>query len=70
MSYIPDNYDKWLQHDAEQERQLQMLPKCSECGEHIQQERAVYYDGKWCCKECESDFWRRIREDFLENTSK
>ena len=36
---IPDNYDRWAQHDAEQERQLQMLPKCSECGEHIQQER-------------------------------
>lgn len=69
MSYIPDNFDKWARNDAEQERRVKMLPKCCECGEHIQQETAVNYGGKWCCKDCEYDFWHTIRKDFLEKVS-
>lgn len=69
MFYTDDPIRDFERYDAEQERKLQMLPKCHECGEHIQQERAVHYNGKWCCKECEYDFWHSIREEFLENTS-
>lgn len=68
MFYTDDPVSDFERYDAEQERKLKMLPKCCECDEHIQQSRAVYYDGKWCCKECESDFWQKIRDDFLENT--
>ena len=63
---LPDNYDLFVAHDAEQERKLEQLQICDCCGEPIQQEKAVYYNDQWCCEECESDFWSNIREDFLE----
>ena len=64
---MPDNYDLWEAHDAEQERRLAKLPVCDRCGEHIQQEKAIYYNDQWCCEECEWDFWKDIRSDFLED---
>lgn len=39
-------------HEAEQERWLQTLPVCDCCGEHIQQDDALYLDDKWYCDEC------------------
>lgn len=48
--YIPDNYDLFARHDAEQEAQLKKLPECSECGEHIQDEEAYYINGEWICE--------------------
>ena len=52
MPNIPDNYDKWLARDWEQNQWLDSLPKCEICEEPIQQERAVCLDGKWYCDEC------------------
>ena len=47
-----DNYKLWEIHDAEQAASLHKLPKCKECGEHIQQERAVYIGDNWYCDNC------------------
>lgn len=47
-----DNLEKWERHDAEQERQLQRLPKCKICREPIQQADAVYMFGGFICDEC------------------
>lgn len=41
--------------EQEQERQLAHLPKCAECGEPIQQEKAVYIDGHYYCDDCLED---------------
>lgn len=51
---IPDNYDLWETRDREQEAWRERLPRCMNCGEHIQQETAVYLDcvHKWVCDEC------------------
>ena len=38
-------------HDAEQERWLKNRPICSICGEHIQDDSALYLDD-WICDEC------------------
>ena len=54
-------------HDAEQEQWLSKLPVCEVCGEPIQQEKAVYYNDQWFCKEHEAEAWQVIREDFLES---
>ena len=54
---------------AEQEKKLMKLPVCECCGEPIQQEKAVYYNDQWCCEECETDFWKDIRSDFLESVN-
>ena len=55
MSYIPDNYDRWKRHDAEQEAALQELPVCCQCGEHIQQEDAVCINDEYICDSCLDD---------------
>lgn len=65
---IIDNYDLWEAHDRKKEKMLEDLPICEICGEPIQQEKAVYYNDQWCCRDCEEEFWREIREDFLERT--
>lgn len=30
-------------------------------------ETAVYYNDQWICRECETEFWLDIREDFLKD---
>lgn len=52
---------------AEQDRRLDKLPVCECCGKAIQQETAVYYNDQWICRECETEFWLDIREDFLKD---
>ena len=59
--YIPDNYDLFARHDAEQETQLEKLPECSECGEHIQDEEAYYINGEWICERCMDSYKREVQ---------
>ena len=49
---VPDNYDMWAAHDAEQERELAKLPVCCECGEHIQSETCFEINDEIICEEC------------------
>jgi formylmethanofuran dehydrogenase subunit E len=49
---IPDNYDRWKQHDAEQQAKLDKLPKCFECGEPIQDEYGYEFDKGFMCADC------------------
>lgn len=39
-------------YDAECQRELERLPKCVNCGEHIQQDDAVNIGGHYYCDEC------------------
>lgn len=52
--------ERWL--DA-QEDWLNNRPECGICGEHIQQDIAVFYDGDWICDECLDDMRKAIEED-------
>lgn len=52
MFYIPDNYDKWLQHESEQEEELQRLPLCCECEERITDEHCYEVNGEYICERC------------------
>lgn len=63
-----DNYDLWRANERRLEEALLKCPKCCECGEHIQEEKAIKYNGEWYCKDCEEYAWKQIREEFLENT--
>ena len=47
-----DNYELWKQREAELEKELEKLPKCSECGEHIQDEYCYEINGKYICESC------------------
>ena len=55
----PDNYDAFVQHDAQQERQLDRLPVCEYCEHPIQDEYAYCIEGTWICTECMNEHFRR-----------
>ncbi len=47
-----DYLDLYERHEAEQERQLEKLPKCSECGEAITDDHYFDIAGEAVCYEC------------------
>lgn len=51
------DFNAW---DAEQTRQLERLPVCADCDEHIQDESAYYINGEWICKNCMSAYEREV----------
>ena len=61
---IPDNYDAFCRHDAEQERKLTRLPVCIECGEPIQDDFLFDINGDLFCENCMQDVFRKSREDY------
>lgn len=52
MFYTDDPIADFNRYDDEQQRCLERLPRCAECGEHIQQDDAVCMDGHYYCDEC------------------
>ena len=61
MRYSGDPHADFLEHDADQERWLSTLPRCSECGEPIQDEYAYLFHDEWIHEECmEREYKRRI----------
>ena len=63
---IPDNYDRWASHDAEQERQLQKLPVCSCCDNPIQDEYFYQINDENLCVHCLNEYYRKDIEDYVE----
>lgn len=61
-----DNYDFYSQSQIDFVNKIKHLPKCKYCEEHILTEKAVTYNGKWVCNNCEQYLWFDIREDFLK----
>ena len=55
------DFDQW---DAEQARYLARLPKCSECGQPIQDEEYYEIDGKFYCSDCLETYHRHYTEDY------
>lgn len=54
-----DNYDLWVAHDNDMQREIEKLPLCECCGEPIQQDTAVRINGDWYCDDCLDN----LRED-------
>lgn len=63
---IPDNYSQWARHDAQQEAELQTLPVCCECGEHIQTDELFEINDELICPQCMIDNHRKWTEDYCE----
>lgn len=61
---MPDNYSLWARHDAEQEAELQLLPLCCECGEHIQAETCFQINDEIICEECMENY-RKYTDDLM-----
>lgn len=69
--YIPDNYDYFEAMECEREMKLERMPVCECCRNHVQTEKAFYYNDQWFCtdKECEKELmelvWEDIKSDYL-----
>ena len=61
--YSDDPVADFERYDAEQENELQRLPVCCECGNPIQQEKAVRINGDWYCDECLDEMREYTTED-------
>lgn len=55
----PDNYDAFVRHDTEQEKQVDRLPVCEYCEEPIQDDFAFYIEDTWICENCMNDHFRK-----------
>lgn len=65
MFYIPDYCDRWEQHDRQKEKELDMLPKCCECGEAIQSEYCFEINDEFVCERCLIENHRKNTEDLV-----
>lgn len=66
MSYVPDAYDMWEQHEAEQEKALSKLPVCDACGENIQDEYCYRIGNDILCEECMKENFRVDTESLMD----
>lgn len=65
MNY-PDSYDLWEQHERKMDRQLERLPRCSECDEPIQDDHFYLVNGENICEQCLYDNYRKAVEDYID----
>lgn len=63
---MKDNYDMWCEHEAEQERWLQTLPRCCECDEPIQTDELYEINDELICPQCMENNHKKWTENFCE----
>ena len=66
MCYIPDNYDRWAEHDARQEAELRKLPTCDYCGETVMDEYYFDINDEILCVDCLCEHYRKSVDDYIE----
>lgn len=62
---LPDNYDLYRRHEAEQEAALDELPRCCECHKPITDDRCWVFDDEPICDECARKNHRKWTEDLI-----
>lgn len=55
-----------IRHDREQQRKLDRLPKCDICGEPIQDDTFIDYNGEYICEGCLDTEFRKRTENYIE----
>lgn len=64
MMRLPDIYDYYRSHEAEQERWLASRPVCDRCGEPIQDEYMWEVEDGYCvCEECRDEWLHEHRRE-------
>ena len=56
------DFDRW---DAEQSKQEEKLPECSECGTKVQEEHYYSINDEVICPECLENNHRKLVEDYV-----
>lgn len=63
MYYTDDPVADYERYSADQERELDRLPRCSECGEPIQDEYCYLINDEAICESCMKENHRVFTED-------
>mgnify|MGYP003313588049 CR=1 FL=1 len=63
MQRMMDNLDFFNSHEREQERQAAFCPRCSECGEYVLTETALFLRGEWICEVCVEENTKAVPVD-------
>lgn len=63
---MDDNYSLWRNREAQNEKRLARLPRCSECDEPIQDEHCFEINGELICQACLDNNHRKWVEDYVE----
>lgn len=66
MPYTNNPLADFLNHDREQEAQLQKMPVCEYCDEHIQDEYCYYINGEFICPGCMNGYFKKNTDDFID----
>lgn len=66
MYYTDDPLKDFDRYEAEQQRYLDSLPKCAECGEPIQSEKCYEIDGELICQDCLENNHMHWVEDYID----
>lgn len=61
---VPDNYDAFVQHQAEQDAWLEKRPVCSWCDKPIQDDYLYKVDEELYCESCMNELFRHSTEDY------
>lgn len=66
MSWTGDPLADFDRYDAEQQRELDKLPKCSYCDEPIQDDCYFEINGECVCEECLNEHHKKLVEDYIQ----
>jgi formylmethanofuran dehydrogenase subunit E len=62
---LPDYNDLHRAYEQERDRELERLPKCSECDEAIQEETCFRFDDELICEKCLKANHRVWTDDYI-----
>lgn len=54
-----------MRYDAERQAEIEKLPICSECDEHIQDEYLFEINGEYICEHCMEENHKKSTDDCL-----
>lgn len=66
LKYTDDPVADFHAYDDEQQKWLDSLPVCAECGQPIQDDYCYEIDGEIICEECLNDNYRHFTNDLIE----
>ncbi len=66
MYYTDDPAADYLRYDAEQQAELDKLPKCAYCDEPIMTDECYEINDELICEECLIQEHRKWTEDYVE----
>lgn len=65
MPYTDDPIRDFERHDAEQNKWLELLPRCCECGERIQEDDLFDIQGDLYCWDCAIKLFRKSTDNYI-----